>query len=224
MPGQFSYADLHPMKVYEFDISDKEYGWSSLLPTLLRAMLITGIWTTLMGALFTAAVWMGQAVFFRRFYKQRRLKLSGVGLMLAWGALSGLLSGLAGQLVFSLLTVALPVLPITIGCYLGWVLMGGLFGWLISLRMPNLPSILALIGGVLSGWLGGLAYLMSLLDSSGTWGRVEGAVIVGALLGLMITLYLPYEEYVEPLQDARMGIAAQRLRSQRSSAVGRLKR
>ncbi len=212
------------LKVYEFNTSGDNYGLTSLLPALLRAALITGIWMALLALLFTGAVGMGQFLFFRRYYKKRLLTPAALWRLLGWGALFGLLAGMSGQLLFSLLSAYVPFVSIEFGRYVGWLVLGGVFGWLISRRMPNLPFVLALAGGLFGGWTAAFAFLISLHDSGGAWGRVEGAAWLGAWLGLMITLLLPYEEFVEPLQDLGMGITAQRLRSQRSSAVGRLKR
>ncbi len=216
-------ADEPAIKVYEFNNTGEEYGWSGLLPAILRALLITGIWTSLLALLFTTAIWAGQTVFFRRVYKKRWLKPRAIWLLIGWGALSGLLAGVAGQLVFGLLAVV-PSIPIQISRYVGWIVLGGLFGWLISLRMPNLPRWPALAGGVFGSWLGSIAFLISLQNSSGGWGRLEGAMLLGGMVGVMITLYLPYKEIIEPLQDLRISIAAQRLRPHRSRGVGTLKR
>ena len=209
---------------YQFDTSIENYGVSGLLPAILRAMLITGCWAALLGLLFTAAIWAGQTLFFKRVYKKRWLQARISGLLIGWGALSGLLAGMSGQLIFSLSRAFGELVPIQIGRYMGWLVLGGLFGLLLSRRMPNLSSWKALVGGLIGGWTGAMAFLISLQNSSGVWGRLEAALLIGAGVGIMVTLFLPYKEFIEPLQDLRMSIAVQRLRPNRGSAVGSLKK
>lgn len=221
--GAASYGDPARL-VYQFDTLGSNYEWHGLLPAILSAVLLTGTWAGFAGLLFAVVLLAGQMVFYRRYYRERFLRRNGALLLVGWGALSGLMAGAAGQLAFSLLAAyASTVVSVSLGRYIGWVVLGGLFGWLMSRRMPNLPSRAAFVGGLMGGLLAAFAFLISLQSSSGGWGRLEGAALIGALVGFMIVLVVPYEEPEEELEDLRMHIGTQTLRPQRGRAMGTLR-
>ena len=129
-------------------------GTACCLPSCARSLL-TGTWAGFAGLLFAVVLLAGQMVFYRRYYRERFLRRNAALLLVGWGALSGLIAGAAGQLAFSLLAAyASTVVSVSLGRYIGWVVLGGLFGWLMSRRMPNLPSRAAFIGGLMGGSAG----------------------------------------------------------------------
>ena len=221
--GEISHGQPERL-VYQFNTSGVASGWNGLFPAILRAVLLTGLWTAVLGLLFALTIAAGQSVFLRRYYRERFLPFSSAAFLVAWGALAGLIAGAAGQLVFSLLAAYVPAVSVSLGRYIGWVILGGLFGWLMARRMPNLPPLAALFGGLLGGLWGAILFLMSLQTSSGGWGRLEAAALTGAAVGFMIVLAMPYEEYIEPLEDMRIQIKPLRLRAQRGRPTGSLGR
>jgi hypothetical protein len=220
--GTISQAEPERM-VYTFNTIGTGFEWNGLLPAILRAVLLTGIWAAFAGLLFAVALLSGQTVFYRRYYRERFMRRNAALKLAGWGMLSGLMAGAVGQLVFSLLSAYVFAVSVSLGRYIGWVALGGLFGWLMSRRMPNLPPRAALVGGLMGGLLAAFAFLYSLQSSSGGWGRLEGATLIGALVGFMIVLVVPYEEPEEEIEDLRMHIATQTLRPQRGRPIGTLR-
>ena len=209
--------------VYEFDTSGTNSEWNGLFPAILRAMLLTAFWTSLLGLLFTVVVMLGQWVFYRQYLGERFLTLPGAILLAAWGALAGAIAGAIGQLVFSLLAAYVAGVSVPLGRDYGWVVLGAVFGWLIARRMPNLPPRAAFVGGLVGGIWAAVVFVASLQDSSGGWGRVAGAALVGAFVGFMIVLEIPFVEPEEVLEDLRMHIAPLSLRPQRGRPMGTLR-
>ncbi len=212
-----------PRLVYQFDTVGTNSEWNGLTGAIVRAAGLTALWTALIGLLFTVVVMLGQFVFYRHYHGERFLSVSRAILLAAWGLFAGALAGAVGQLVFSLLAAYVSGVSVPLGRYYGWVVLGGLFGWLISRRMPNLPPRSASLGGLVGGLGAALALLTALQDGSGGWGRVGGAALLGAIIGFMIVLEIPYQEPAEVLEDLRMHIAPLSLRPQRGRPIGTLK-
>lgn len=209
--------------VYQFNTTSSNFEIMGLVPAILRAMLLTGLWAAAIGAEFTLALIGGQTLFFRRYHRESFLSTERALILVGWGALYGLLAGALGQLVFSLLSAYLMFVPVEIARYIGWAVLGGVFGWSIAHKMPNLPLRSAFIGGILGGICGAIMFQFSIANGSGDLGRVAGAVMLGLGIGFMVILFIPYREPEEEFVDLRMNISSLRLRPQRSRASGTLR-
>ena len=209
--------------VYQFNTTDSNFEIMGLLPAILRAILLTGIWAAAISAEFTLALIGGQMVFFRFHHSKTFLKPEPALILVGWGALFGLIAGAVGQLIFSLLSAYLSIMPVEIARYIGWSVLGGIFGWSIAHRMPNLPLRSALIGGIIGGICGAIAFRASLDFGGGDAGRMEAATLLGFAIGFMILLFVPYVEPEEEIVDLRMNISSLKLRPQRIRPSGTLR-
>ena len=101
-------------------------------------------------------------------------------------ALAGLVGGTFGQLIF-LATSGGASWEAT-SRILGWTVLGALIGVAMSLFIPNLRWHRGLLGGVLGGSFGALAFLLVSMGVGSVPGRLLGAAVVGFCIGLMIAL------------------------------------
>jgi Ca-activated chloride channel homolog len=72
------------------------------------------------------------------------------------------------------------------GRLLGWAILGAIAGVGISLFIPNLKQHRGLLGGVLGGSLGAIGFLIASGIVADLPGRILGATILGAGIGVMI--------------------------------------
>lgn len=214
--------------VYEFDTRNDHFVLGRLLPAILQTLLLTGVWTAVVVTLLTLLLVWGQSQFYRRYYDDLLFKRDEARDLVGWGGLSGLCGGVVGQLVCSLLALYAPGVSAASGRQIGWAALGVVVGALLSRRMPNLPLRTAWIGGVVGGIGAGLLLHRSLAEGTGMEGRIEGATLLGVLIGLMIVLMIPEENEDEEDQDdevdLRMHLVADRLRINRRRATGTLRR
>jgi len=69
-----------------------------------------------------------------------------------------------------------------------WGLMGAILGWRLSAVVPNLGISRGVVGGGFGGGVGGIGFLITCSFFQETFGRMVGLGILGAALGLAITV------------------------------------
>ena len=116
------------------------------------------------------------------------------------GGLAGLISGGIAELVFCFNPATNTLLKMLFqsGC---WGIAGALLGWRISKKIPNMGILKGTVAGFSGGFIGGFIFLIGCIVLPETIGRLIGIGILGAALGLCITLSdeLFREAYLEIL-------------------------
>jgi len=152
-----------------------------LHPGFLTAILHVSLWSAIVSAPLTLALFWADLIYRRGRLVNREIFKPA----LLAGAIAGAISGAVAQAVYSLDIGAGPVKNVFIRS-LCWGIMGAILGWRTSSRVPNLGSLRGTLAGLGGGILGGLGFvaLVSILPEF--LGRLIGVGILGAALGLAI--------------------------------------
>ncbi|MBI3875465.1 MAG: hypothetical protein HY300_05810 [Verrucomicrobia bacterium] len=159
-------------------------------PVSLKTTFVIGLWTALLAIFASLLLVFGQNLLMHR----RLLALKSLALVVGGGLLAGLVSGSVSQYLFALgaqefaTQLEDPTKLLKLGQVAGWMLLGGLMGAGMSFFIPNLPRIRAAFAGVLGGFLGSLGFLYALAHTTDVTGRLVGAVLLGATIGLMVAV------------------------------------
>ena len=104
-------------------------------------------------------------------------------------AISAVLAGLAAGVVAQTTMTALSAVYIgELGRILAWSVLGGLLAFGMVFVIPNLDKTKALGFGALGGLLGSIGFLMMTAVVGNTSGRLLGAFILGACVGLLVAI------------------------------------
>ena len=104
-------------------------------------------------------------------------------------AIGAILAGVAAGFVAQTATTALSAIYLgELGRILAWSVLGGLLAVGMTLVIPNLDKTKALAFGALGGFLGSLGFLMMTAVIGNTGGRLIGAAIIGACIGLLVAI------------------------------------
>ena len=145
---------------------------------LLSLALVIGLYTALIAVCLSFALVIGQ----NRYQHLPLLTLHQGLIVLLGSAAAGLVAGVVIQGLFGL--IAQGWTSRHVSRLVGWTVLGAILGRGMGLFIPNLPGKRASVAGGLGGFLGSLA-LLSLGEG---FGRVAGATLLGACIGVMIVL------------------------------------
>jgi uncharacterized membrane protein YeaQ/YmgE (transglycosylase-associated protein family) len=95
-------------------------------------------------------------------------------------------AGTLAQGVFTLVNIPHAGAPPVFSYLIGWTISGALVGLFAGLLTPRLPRPAALAAGAVGGLLAGLLFLPVAGSGDGLAGRITGATLLGAVIGLMI--------------------------------------
>ena len=209
--------------VCAFDAGTGTGIWGGILPAVLRAALITGMWVATLAGLLSLALLLAQAVIYRLWYRERLLTFRA-GMLILLGCLwAGFVGGVVGQGAFSLLSAYLPFIPVPISRGIGWVLLGGIAGNGLGKRLPNLPPYASTVMGCLGGLLGAYLFIAALGNETDLTGRLYAAAVYGFLIGILVLLEREAIEEVESEEIAGPALEALRLRPYRGGPTGSLR-
>jgi Ca-activated chloride channel homolog len=116
--------------------------------------------------------------------KRRSLPFLQIGKIAAGASLAGFLAGGAGQVLYSVISF-LPSSDAIVRI-LAWALLGSILGRGMGYIIPNLESKKSMVGGALGASLGAVAFLFVSHAIGDSLGRIIGALLVGAALGLCV--------------------------------------
>ncbi len=207
----------------EFDTGTGTGIWGGLLPSVLRAALITGTWMASLVGLLALALLLAQACIYRLWYRERLMTLHAAMLILLGCMGMGFVGGVVGQGCFSLLSAYLPVIPVPIARGIGWLLLGGIAGNGLGKRLPNLPPYASTVMGCLGGLLGGYLFIAALGSDTDSAGRLYAAAVFGFLMGILVLLVRETIEEDEPEEALVPALEALRLRPYRGGPTGSLR-
>lgn len=163
-----------------------EQAFDADLPTQLRLIAATALWTAAVAAFICLALVTGQQLYLRQSLPAAGEMLRGV----VGGLLAGLVGGAFGQYLFQLTAGSVGGEPLF--RILGWAMLGGLAGVGLAFFIPNLRPSRGLLGGLLGGVIGAVGFLgaVALLGGSGgdAGARVLGATLLGLAIGLMLAV------------------------------------
>lgn len=104
-------------------------------------------------------------------------------------AIGAVLAGLASGFVAQTAMTALSAINLgEIGRVLAWSVLGGLLAFGMTFVIPNLDKTKALGFGALGGFLGSIGFLMMMAITGDIGGRLIGAAILGACIGLLVAI------------------------------------
>jgi len=147
-----------------------------------RTLLRVGIWTALLALGLSLALIAGQNL-----YVGRTILSATEGSKGALGGIAaGFVAGAAGQLLFVPFGES-PTLQ-DAGRIIGWAVLGALVGRGMAFFVPNLAPRRALAGGAAGGAIGAICFLAFAGPLGDTFGRLLGAAILGAAIGLLVAI------------------------------------
>ncbi|BAQ64810.1 hypothetical protein [Geminocystis sp. NIES-3709] len=147
--------------------------------TIFMALVVTvGFWFAIIGLSIALSLLLGYSCYLKRGIRWGESLKSA----LLPGLVSGLIAGAIAQGIFSLLGATETLRLIC------WGIAGGLLGFGLSFRIPNLDKIRGLGGGFLGGIIGGCLFIAFSLIAGEIIGRIFGLASIGFLIGLMIVL------------------------------------
>jgi hypothetical protein len=216
---------LERKTIYRLTTGDRATVLKGLASSLLRAMLVTGAWSMLLGALLSAALSGGQQLLWRRRYGRPLMPPRRLGKIVLCATGIGLLAGVCGQLLFSLLGYLYSTWPVLVGRIAGWALLGLIIGRGLAQWVPNLPRRAAAMAGALAGAIGACCFMAALGNGSDLLGRLYAAGLLGLMIGFLICLVIEPldeldQEYLEPDPFVMQSF---RLRANRGAAAGSLR-
>jgi Ca-activated chloride channel homolog len=148
-------------------------------PNLARTIAIGGASAMLAGTIFSlSSIALFGAIIFglSTFYLFRSKSIS-------WG--TGIVLTFLGQMIF-FPPLGIPSTLELVGRLMGWTILGSIAGVGISLFIPNLKQHRGLLGGALGGSLGAIGFLIAAGIVGDLPGRIVGATVLGACIGIMI--------------------------------------
>lgn len=116
--------------------------------------------------------------------KRRSLPFVQIGKIAVGAAIAGFLAGGAGQVMYSAFS-SLPSADAIVRI-LAWGLLGSILGRGMAFIIPNLEPTKGMVGGALGASLGAVAFLFVSHAIGDSIGRITGALLVGAALGLCV--------------------------------------
>jgi len=137
-------------------------------------------WTAWLALGAAIAIAIGQFLLVKR----RSFPFLQMGKIAIGAAFAGFLAGGAGQVLYSMLSF-LPSADTWVRVA-AWALLGCILGRGMALIIPNLEPKKSMIGGALGAAIGALAFLFVSQAIADSMGRLTGAVLVGAALGLCV--------------------------------------
>lgn len=145
--------------------------------SFLVTILETGIWFGLIGGAIAIFLLIGYSSYLKRGWRIGESTKKGI----LPGILAGFLAGAIAQLAF----LTGPTEFLRVIC---WGLAGGLLGFGLSFRIPNLGKIRGLSGGGIGGIIGGILFIVISILLGEVMGRLLGISAIGFFIGLMIIL------------------------------------
>ena len=119
------------------------------------------------------------------FMKKELLPKEQTSIVVTGAVLAGVAAGVIAQTAMT----ALSAIHIgELGRMLAWSVLGGLLAFGMVFVIPNLDKTKALGFGVLGGWLGSIGFLTMTAIMGNTGGRLLGAAILGACVGLLVAI------------------------------------
>ncbi|MBL1208711.1 hypothetical protein [Geminocystis sp. GBBB08] len=146
--------------------------------TFIAVVIMTGFWFAIIGFAIALSLLLGYNCYLKRGMRWGESLKSA----LLPGLLSGLIAGGIAQGIFSILG-ATEILRV-----ICWGIAGGLLGFGLSFRIPNLDKIRGLGGGFLGGIIGGCLFIGFSFIAGEIIGRIFGLAAIGFFIGLMIIL------------------------------------
>ena len=108
---------------------------------------------------------------------------------LSFVAAGAVLAGLAAGFIAQMATTVLSAIHLgEIGRVLAWSVLGGLLAFGMVFVIPNLDKAKALGFGALGGFLGSLGFLLMTTMTGMAGGRLLGAALLGACIGLLVAI------------------------------------
>src|SRR5579872_6898776 len=139
--------------------------------------LAIGVWMGAITAMLCLALLSGQYQYLRgQFPPVLRAMAGFVG-----GLFVGTVGGAAGQGLYS-------IEPISLFQILGWMLLGGLAGFGLSMFIPNLKWYLGLAGGAIGGTVGGVGFIVLNQFVNEIVARLVSGLLVGLFIGVMVAI------------------------------------
>ena len=123
------------------------------------------------------------------FLKKPLLPREQMILVVIGAAIAGVASGFVAQTTMTTLSA---IHLGEVGRVLAWSVMGGLLAFGMVYVIPNLNKAKALQFGVLGGFLGCIGFLIVTAITGDTGGRLIGAFILGACIGLLVAIVETY--------------------------------
>lgn len=136
----------------------------------------TGIWFGIIGACIAVAILIGYSYYLRRVFQLRESMKGG----LLFGFLGGFVAGAIAQGAYAGIG---PTELLRVMC---WGIAGGLLGYALSFRIPNLSRKHGFLGGMLGGGIGGALFILFSALAGDALGRLFGVAAIGFFIGLMI--------------------------------------
>ncbi len=145
----------------------------------------SGSWAIIQAAVWSILLCFGMCVCIvavqNRIMRKPTLEREQAIVLIVGAVVGGTLAGLIGDAAFRIVRLEF------VGRVVGWGLLGAALAYGMSFYIANLDRKKALIGGTFGGLLGVIGfYIFSVVGNTG--GRLIGAAILGACIGLMIGL------------------------------------
>jgi len=147
-------------------------------PNILALAIRVGIWFGIIGIFISITLLVGYSWYLKRGLRMMQSIKEGI--------LPGFIAGfIAGAIAQSTYTIIGPTEFLRAIC---WGIAGGLLGFGLSFRIPNLGHLRGLGGGAIGGVIGGCLFILFTFLIGLTAGRLLGIAAIGFFIGLMIVL------------------------------------
>lgn len=146
-------------------------------------LLVAGVWGVLAG-LLPIALLAAQRLYLRQpaIYGREDL-IVGFG-----GPATGFIAAVIAQLILALIGSALSPGAFPVLFVFCWILLGGLFGSILSIYTPNVSRFGALVAGSLASFAGSTLFLLLAANHMDAIGRILTASLIGGAIGALIAL------------------------------------
>jgi Ca-activated chloride channel family protein len=151
---------------------------SEVIPDINNSLIHVGLWFGIIGGVIVSTLLYGQNKYL---HKQKNFDLN-LFINGFYGLVGGSLAGVIAQGLYSLNSESEFVRIIC------WGIAGGVLGYRISTRIPNVTKVQGSVGGFFGGFIGGFFFILIASFLGALLGRVAGCAIIGAAIGLMISI------------------------------------
>jgi uncharacterized membrane protein YeaQ/YmgE (transglycosylase-associated protein family) len=151
---------------------------NEFIPEITNVLIYSALQFGFIGTFIVATLLYGQ----NKYLKKKKIFERSIFINGFYGFLGGALAGLIAQFVFNFNSQS-ELLRI-----ICWGIAGGILGYRVSTRIPNVTKLQGSLSGFVGGFVGGFLFIIISHSLGRLFGGIVGVAVIGSAIGLMISI------------------------------------